>query len=109
MKKYYDVRISLHDYIRELYEEAHENGSPLLRTMFYEFPDDNKCWEAEDQYMFGSRFLVAPILHLNEWNRDVYLPDGTWKLTSTGETFEGGQTVNVDAPIDYMPVFERLV
>ena len=108
MKKYYDVRISMHDYIKQLYEEAHENGSPLLRTMFYEFPEDEKCWETEDQYMFGSRFLAAPILHLNEWRRSVYLPAGTWKLTSTGEVFEGGQTVRVDAPIDYMPVFERM-
>ncbi|MDE7359836.1 MAG: family 31 glucosidase [Lachnospiraceae bacterium] len=108
MKKYYDVRISMHDYIKELYEEAHENGSPLLRTMFYEFPADEKCWEAEDQYMFGSRFLVAPILHLNEWKREVYLPAGKWKLTSTGEVLEGGRTVSVDAPIDYMPVFERM-
>ena len=76
--------------------------------MFYEFPEDEKCWETEDQYMFGSRFLAAPILHLNEWRRSVYLPAGTWKLTSTGEVFEGGQTVRVDAPIDYMPVFERM-
>lgn len=106
MKKYYDIRKAMHDYIKELYEEAHQNGSPLLRTMFYEFPEDEKCWETEDQYMFGSRFLVAPILHLNEWSRTVYLPAGKWKLTSTGEVFEGGCTIQVDAPIDYMPVFE---
>ena len=108
MKKYYNVRISLHDYIKKLYEEAHTNGSPLLRAMFYEFPADEKCWETEDQYMFGDRFLVAPILHLNEWKREVYLPAGKWKLTSTDEVCEGGRTVSVDAPIDYMPVFERM-
>lgn len=38
MKKYYDIRISMHDYIKQLYDEASENGSPLIRTMFYEFP-----------------------------------------------------------------------
>ncbi len=108
MKKYYDVRISLHDYIKELYKEAHENGSPLLRTMFYEFPNDETCWDAEDQYMFGDRFLVAPILHLNEWSRDVYLPAGKWKLTSTEEVFEGSRTVTVEAPLEYMPVLERM-
>ena len=98
----------MHDYIRSLYEEAHTNGSPLIRTMFYEFPQDAKCWELQDQYMFGSRYLVAPILHLNQFQREVYLPEGQWKLTSTGETFQGGASVTVDAPIDYMPVFERL-
>ena len=107
MKKYYDIRIGMHDYIKSLFEEAHVNGSPLIRPMFYEFPDDKKCWELQDQYMFGAKYLVAPILHLNEFKREVYLPAGTWKLTSTGESFEGGKAVIVDAPIDYMPVFEQ--
>lgn len=108
MKKYYDIRIGMHDYIKGLFEEAHTNGSPLIRAMFYEFPDDEKCWGLQDQYMFGDKFLVAPILRLNEYKRDVYLPDGDWKLTSTGEKYTGGITVSVDAPIEYSPVFERI-
>lgn len=109
MKKYYDIRISMHDYIKSLYEEASLNGSPLIRTMFYEFPKDEKCWELDDQYMFGSKYLAAPIFELNRFEREVYLPTGAkWKLTSTGEIYDGGQSVKVDAPIDYMPVFERV-
>ena len=108
MRKYYDVRIAMHDYIRDLYREAHENGSPLIRTMFYEFPEDAKCWELQDQYMFGSRYLVAPILHLNEFEREVYLPAGKWKNVNTGETVDGGKTVSVRAPIEEIPVFERI-
>lgn len=108
MRKYYDIRISMHDYIKELYDEAHTNGSPLIRTMFYEFPDDAKCWELQDQYMFGAKYLVAPIFHLNQFEREVYLPNGKWKLTSDGTVYEGGQTVKVDAPIEYSPVFEKL-
>lgn len=109
MKKYYDIRIAMHDYIKDLYQEAHENGSPLIRTMFYEFPEDKKCWEITDQYMFGSEYLVAPILHLNEFERDVYLPTGKWMLTSDQTVFEGEQIVNVKAPIDYMPVFKKVI
>ncbi|MBQ8963006.1 MAG: glycoside hydrolase family 31 protein [Clostridia bacterium] len=108
LRKYYDIRLSLHDYIRDLYAEAHENGSPLLRAMFYEFPEDARCWAIEDQYMFGSRYLVAPVFELNRFERAVYLPAGQWKLTATGEVYEGGRTVCVAAPIDYMPVFERI-
>ena len=107
MRKYYDIRIAMKDYIASLYREASENGSPLIRTMFYEFPEDGRCWQVTDQYMFGSRYLVAPILKHDCFRRDVYLPAGTWKLSSTGETYVGGQTVTVDAPIEYMPVFER--
>ena len=57
--------------------------------------------------MFGGTYLVAPILRLNQFSREVYLPEGSWKLTSTGEVFQGPQRVTADAPIDYMPVFEK--
>lgn len=108
MKHYYDIRIEMHDYIKSLYQEAHENGSPLLRAMFYEFPEDETCWNLQDQYMFGAKYLVAPIFKLHALERSVYLPQGSWKLTSTGEVFQGGQTVTVAAPIEYSPVFEKL-
>jgi alpha-D-xyloside xylohydrolase len=108
MRKYYDIRIAMHDYIRDLYQEAHENGSPLIRTMFYEFPEDEKCWELQDQYMFGGKYLVAPILYLNEFEREVYLPKGQWKNMNSGEILEGGKTVAVKAPIEEIPVFERI-
>lgn len=108
MKKYYDIRIKMHDYIKELYEEASQNGSPLIRTMFYEFPQDKKCWELQDQYMFGSRYLVAPIFHLNEFERDVYLPEGIWMDSRDGKIYQGGQTIHTEAPLDAMPVFQRI-
>ncbi len=108
MKKYYDIRISMHDYIKQLYDEASENGSPLIRTMFYEFPDDKKCWELQDQYMFGSEYLVAPIFHLNEFEREVYLPAGRWEDTRDGKVYEGGQTIRAAAPIDSIPVFKKM-
>ena len=108
MKKYYDIRISMHDYIKQLYDEASENGSPLIRTMFYEFPDDKKCWELQEQYMFGSEYLVAPIFHLNEFEREVYLPAGRWEDTRDGKVYEGGQTIRAAAPIDSIPVFKKM-
>lgn len=109
MRKYYDIRISMKDYVKSLFDEAHTNGSPLIRTMFYEFPEDAKCWELQDQYMFGGKYLCAPIFRLNCFERSVYLPAGSWRLTSTGKVYEGGSEVTVAAPLDYMPVFERVM
>ena len=108
MRKYYDIRISMHDYIRDLFREASENGSPLMRAMFYEFPEDEKCWDLQDQYMFGPKYLVAPIFHLGQREREVYLPAGTWKDTRDGKIYEGAGTVKVSAPLDSMPVFEKI-
>ena len=108
MRKYYDVRIAMHDYIRDLYREAHETGAPLIRTMFFEFPEDAKCWELQDQYMFGSRYLVAPVLELHQRERQVYLPEGRWKDLNSGEITEGGRTITAPAPIDVIPVYEKV-
>jgi alpha-D-xyloside xylohydrolase len=107
MKDQLRIRLEMKEYIRDLYREAHENGSPLMRAMFYEFPEDEKCWDLSDQYMFGSKYLVAPVLHLNEYSREVYLPAGKWTDIRNGKTCEGGRTIAADAPIASIPVFRR--
>jgi alpha-D-xyloside xylohydrolase len=79
-----------------------------MRPLFYDFPADSKAWETEDQYMFGPRYLVAPILHPGVKERQVYLPaDGSWTNCWTGETYKGGGIIPVSAPLDRIPVFSR--
>ena len=107
MKRQLDLRLSLKHYIEKLMQEASETGAPLLRTMFFEFPDDARCWELDDQYMFGNQYLVAPILQLGQRERKVYLPAGTWKQLTDNQLYEGGQTVLSPAPLAQIPVFER--
>lgn len=108
MKKWLNIRISMKDYIAGLMEETAKTGAPLIRTMFFEFPDDEKCWELPEQYMFGSDYLVAPVLELGARERSVYLPKGKWESISDNKIYDGGQTVTVPAPLDVMPVFKRL-
>ncbi len=108
MKDQLNLRLSLKPYIESLMEEASTTGAPLMRTMFYEFPDDSACWDIDDQYMFGSRYLVAPVLSADINKRDVYLPAGKWRNITDGTTYEGCQTIIADAPIEHIPVFERI-
>ena len=108
MKDQLDLRLSLKPYIVSLMEEASATGAPLMRTMFYEFPQDEKCWEIDDQYMFGSRYLVAPVLAADVTRRKVYLPEGNWKNIADGSILKGGQTITADAPLERIPVFERI-
>lgn len=108
MKDQLRERLSLKPYIQELTREASRTGAPMMRTMFYEFPEDEKCWEISDQYMFGSQYLVAPILELGQREREVYLPAGAWEEIHTGERCEGGQTVHCQAPLEFIPVFRRV-
>ncbi len=108
MLKQLNTRKSLNPYLISLMKETHETGAPLMRTMFYEFPDDSKCWDCEDQYMFGSDYLVAPVFGLDCFERNVYLPEGKWKDLNTGRIEIGGRTVSCKAPIDIIPVFKRM-
>jgi alpha-D-xyloside xylohydrolase len=108
-KKYIDIREELRDYTRSLMKEAHEKGTPVIRTLFYEFPEDKKSWEVETQYLFGSKYLVAPVLEAGQRNITVYLPAGaSWKLWGEETERPGGQDVEVACPIDTMPVFVRV-
>lgn len=108
LKKNLEIRWSLKPYIEGLMKEAHETGAPLLRTMFYEFPNDSKCWRLEDQYMFGDKYLVAPILAAGLTEREVYLPAGVWKNINDGTQYEGAQIITSPAPLDAIPVFEKM-
>ncbi len=107
-RKYIEVRENLRSYTREVMMEAHEKGTPVMRTLFYMFPDDRQCWEIEDEYLYGPDILVAPVFKAGERKRRVYLPKGeNWREHSTGIEYEGGRFVEADAPLDVIPVFLR--
>ncbi len=109
LSRYMRRREEMRPYVRRLMREAHEQGTPLMRAMWYAFPEDEACAALKDQYMFGDQYLVAPVLGPGLRERQVYLPAGTWKNVDTGETLRGGRTVTVPAPLDVIPVFEKTV
>lgn len=106
--KYLRLREALRPYTRELMRQAHEKGTPVMRAMFYEFPDDAACWDLKDQYLFGPDLLVAPVVREGAAGRAVYLPAKTrWTSLHDGRVFEGGQTIQAEAPLDVIPVFAK--
>lgn len=108
MKHYIEVRELMKDYVHRLMRQAHETGEPLMRTLFYEFPEDSLCWEQDYSYMFGSDLLIAPVVVPGVAKRRVYLPKGAaWTHTFSREIYQGGQQVEVDAPLSSIPVFLR--
>jgi len=105
-KYYIEIRTRMLPYIRTQMELAHQKGTPPMRPLFYDYPEDSKTWEVEDQYMFGPDILVAPILYSGMRSREVYLPEGSkWTHLWTNEIYDGGQTIEVDAPIEQIPLF----
>jgi alpha-D-xyloside xylohydrolase len=108
LSRYVRLREVLRPYTRRLMEEAHEAGQPVMRGVFHEFPEDTRAWDLPDQYMFGADLLVAPVVVPGARSRSVYLPAGaTWTDLRTGRTVAGGQTLEVDAALESIPVFAR--
>ena len=104
--EYLNIRERMRPYIKGLMAEAHEKGTPVMRTLFYEFPEDKAAWEIEDEYMFGGDVLVAPVMEENCTERSVYLPQGKkWVNIWTKEVYSGGQRITVSTPIEKIPVF----
>ncbi|OHE71982.1 MAG: family 31 glucosidase [Treponema sp. GWB1_62_6] len=108
LSRYLFLRERLKPYIARLMREAHERGTPPMRPLFYDFPKDGTAWEIEDEYMFGSDLLVAPVMKAGERERRVYLPEGArWTEVWTGTSYGGGTTTTVAAPLDRIPLFAK--
>lgn len=108
-RKYMRIREELREYTRELMMQAHEKGTPVMRTLFYEFPKDPVCWDVEDEYLYGYRYLVAPVLEAGADIRKVYLPEGArWKEWESGDVYAGGQWLEVQIAMESMPVYIRV-
>ncbi|KAH7116299.1 glycosyl hydrolases family 31-domain-containing protein [Dactylonectria macrodidyma] len=73
-RRYIQIREELRDYTRKLMRAAHDKGSPIMRPLFYEFPEDKNSWEVSTQYMYGDKYLVCPVLSPELKNMVVYLP-----------------------------------
>lgn len=83
------LRYSLLPYIYSQSVAASERGHPVMRPLFFEFPDDPTSWMVEDQYLLGRDLLVAPLIEAAD-ERRVYLPPGEWVDYQTGQRYGGG-------------------
>lgn len=94
-KKMVEMRYRLMPYIFAQAAMAANNGWPMLKAMFFNYPNDPAIWNLEDQFMFGDDMLVAPVLEENTDSRSVYLPKGKWINYLTQEVYEGSRWVNM--------------
>lgn len=89
LKEFVNLKCRLMPYIYRQAVLSHLNGTPLLRPMVVDFPDDRACDTLDRQYMFGPSLLVAPIFK-ESGEVEYYLPKGTWVNLITKEKAEGG-------------------
>jgi alpha-D-xyloside xylohydrolase len=107
VKRWWKLRYKLLPYIVEQSGKACQSGYPLVRALLMHHPYDRQVWHIDDEYYFGSEFLVCPVM-TGDNRRDIYLPEGMWVNFFTGERLHGGRWYyDVEVPLDQMPVFVR--
>lgn len=100
------LRERLRPYIMTQMKLASNKGTPPMRPLFFDFPDDAALETVDDQFMFGPDLLVAPVLHEGATGRKVYLPAGaTWTDAWSGKKLSGGREITAAAPLERIPLY----
>jgi alpha-D-xyloside xylohydrolase len=85
-----ELKYKLMPYVYAQAKDCSERGLPMLRALFIEYPNDPGSWLVDDEYLYGSSMLVAPLMHEKSTGRDVYLPPGDWIDYQSGHAYSGG-------------------
>lgn len=101
------LRERLRPYLRRHMDIASQTGVPVMRPMFFDYPQDPVCYTLGEQYLFGDDILFAPIVRQGQTTHRVYLPQGEWVFVRDGALYQGGQWVEMTAQIDQFIAFVK--
>jgi alpha-glucosidase len=101
------LRQRLLPYLYTLFEECHRTGAPLLRPLFWAYPEDTTAYPIDDEALCGDALLVAPITRPSTEYRHVYLPAGNWFHFWTGERIKGPTHILAHAPLGQPALYVR--
>ena len=104
---YVNTRMNILPYIYSEAQQCTEDGTPLMRAMMIDFPEDPEAYDLEEQYMFGRSLLVAPVLEEGQTVKEIYLPEGEWIDFFHNALTAGGGTKNYYCDVDSIPVYVR--
>jgi len=109
IKEYIELRYELMPYIYSTAYDTYKNGVPMMRPLFFEYPNDKKSQLESYEYMFGQNLLVAPIVEpeKEKADRKIYLPAGKWYDFYNNEEINGGNDIIIKIDINKMPVYVK--
>ncbi|KAF2442519.1 glycoside hydrolase family 31 protein [Karstenula rhodostoma CBS 690.94] len=110
MKQTANLHADLLPYIQSYTNDVSKTGLPIIRALFLEAEKDEKTWDVNDSYFFGSEFLVAPIVRAGG-SRSVYFPVGPsnsyLEYFNKTQVYTAGTIANITSPLTSMPVFVK--
>jgi hypothetical protein len=102
------LREALLPYTYTLGWQAHQTGLPMTRPLYLDYPDLDAAYNQSDEYLYGPDVLVAPVTSPgNVATQHVWFPPGRWVDYFTGATYTGPSTVDIQVPLNRMPVFVK--
>lgn len=108
-RRYATLHTDLGPVLAQCIAEVCASGTPMVRPLFWHWPDDPVTYTIDDQFLLGAELLVAPILHAGQRQRAIYLPPGTWRDYWTGAIYPGSQWLDAyPAPLETLPLFALL-
>jgi alpha-glucosidase len=102
-----ELRYELLPYIYSVMRETSETGVPAMRPLMLEFPQDERTYGSNEEFLFGSSLLVAPVLREAVNEHGVYLPPGEWFDYWTGKRYQGGRNYAMPVTLESVPLFVR--
>ncbi len=106
-RKYLELRYTLLPVLYTAMRQAAADGTPMMRPLFFDYPEDPETYNLDDQFLCGDSLLAAPVVRKGAESREVYLPKGTWYDFWTRESQSGPKKITADAPLDHLPLFVR--
>jgi alpha-glucosidase len=106
-RKFIELRYRLIPYLYSTFWEHHRYGFPILRPVVMHEQDTQLNHFRQDEFTYGDKILVCPVMEPGQIKRNVYLPKGKWYNFWTYEVVDGGKEVSVDTPLETMPVFVK--
>ena len=106
-RKYVKLRYHWIPYLYDLFWEEERTGAPILRPLVYHYEKDKTAQTCNDEFLFGERILVAPVVSQGTVKRMVYLPAGEWYDYWTCEKIAGESWIIRDAPMDICPIYVK--
>lgn len=107
-KQCIELKYQLHPYIYTMAREAYDTGVPIMRALILEYPNDEKLYSIDDQFMSGKDLLIAPVVKKGATKRTVYLPEGKWiDYNNLQKTYNGEQTIDYPVSLKTIPMFVK--
>lgn len=106
-RKFIELRYTLLPYLYTAFYQYSTEGIPVIKPLVYFDQNDPQTHFRTDEFIFGNKILVCPILEPNSKGRRMYFPRGEWYSFWDSTTLSGGKEMWVDADIDQMPIYVK--